>query len=101
MTPSSLVPRTAYFRKRDVDQVYDDIAKEEVAGKPTEFAWDDDLPGRCARRACETHTKRLTMTMNDVETAGGGQFYCTESGRHFDGQKALDDHKKTREYKRR
>ena len=61
-------------RRRDVEQVFDDMTKKE----PLETAqpFDDDLPG------C-------------------GQFYCVETARYFVDQKALDDHKKSRAYKRR
>ena len=58
-------------RARDVDQIQDDIKKGGVS-----FTFDEDLPG-------------------------GGQFYCTESGRHFATQAALDDHKKSKIYKKR
>ena len=35
------------------------------------------------------------------DAAGGGQFYCVETGKHFLDQHALDSHKKSREFKRR
>jgi hypothetical protein len=63
-------------RKKDTDQIQDEIEKSEQTGKPIKFDFDDDLPG-------------------------GGQFYCVETGRHFATQKALDDHKKTKYFKRR
>jgi len=59
-----------------VDQIFDDVAKIEREGKTPKPAYDDDLPG-------------------------GGQFYCVETGRHFTDQHALDEHKKSRFYKRR
>ena len=62
-------------RDRDVDQVFDDIKRAEALG-PQVIPFDDDLPG------C-------------------GQFYCVETARYFVDQKALDDHKKSRAYKRR
>lgn len=62
-------------RDRDVDQVFDDIKRAEALG-PQVIPFDDDLPG-------------------------GGQFYCVETGKHFADQKGLDDHKKSRAYKRR
>lgn len=58
-----------------MDQIYDDVAREEERGKSV-VALDEDLPG-------------------------GGQFYCVETGRHFVDEKALESHKKTRAYKRR
>ena len=37
----------------------------------------------------------------DDDLPGGGQFYCAETGRYFQDQKALDAHKKTKFYKKR
>ena len=61
-------------RRRDVEQVFDDMTKKEQLETAQPF--DDDLPG------C-------------------GQFYCVETARYFVDQQALDDHKKSRAYKRR
>ena len=61
-------------RNRDVEQVFDDMTKKEAL--ETAQPHDDDLPG------C-------------------GQFYCVETSRHFVDQHALDDHRKSRFYKRR
>ena len=61
-------------RRRDVEQVFDDMTKKEQLETAQPF--DDDLPG------C-------------------GQFYCVETTQYFVDQKALDDHKKSRAYKRR
>ena len=61
-------------RRRDVEQVFDDMTKKEQLETAQPF--DDDLPG------C-------------------GQFYCVETARYFVDQKGLDDHKKSRAYKRR
>ena len=61
-------------RRRDVEQFFDDMTKKEQLETAQPF--DDDLPG------C-------------------GQFYCVETARYFVDQKALDDHKKSRAYKRR
>ena len=61
-------------RRRYVEQVFDDMTKKEQLETAQPF--DDDLPG------C-------------------GQFYCVETARYFVDQKALDDHKKSRAYKRR
>lgn len=67
-------------RDKDVDQIQDELELEQQTGVAVTDrlvpAYDDDLPG-------------------------GGQFYCVETGRHFISQKALDDHKKTKFYKRR
>jgi len=67
-------------RKRDVDQIFDDVEKIEVKeaeGRPAVAPdFDEDLPG-------------------------GGQFYCVETGRHFTDQQALDAHRKSRFFRRR
>jgi len=63
-------------RDKDIDQIQDEIEKADETGKPIAFEYDDDLPG-------------------------GGQFYCHETGKHFESAKALADHKKSRFYKRR
>ena len=63
-------------RQKDIDQIQDEIEKSNETGKPITFDYDDELPG-------------------------GGQFYCVETGRHFADAKALEDHKKTKFYKRR
>uniref|UniRef100_A0A7R9ZG46 C2H2-type domain-containing protein n=1 Tax=Pseudictyota dubia TaxID=2749911 RepID=A0A7R9ZG46_9STRA len=63
-------------RAKDTDQIQDEIEKSEETAKPIAFEYDDNLPG-------------------------GGQFYCVETGKHFESAKALADHKKSRYYKRR
>ena len=63
-------------RKRDVDQIQDDLTKEVEIGHPLQFEADEDLPGL-------------------------GQFYCTECARHFISQETLDIHKKSKIHKRR
>ena len=59
-------------RPRDVDQIQDDLKKAPAL----EFEYDEDLPG-------------------------GGQYYCTECGRHFTDQTSLSSHLLTRVHKRR
>lgn len=59
-------------REKDVDQIQDEIAK----GDADKFEFDDELPG-------------------------GGQFYCKETGKHFADARALADHKKSKDYKKR
>ena len=59
-----------------VDQIQDEIRKVKETGKKMTFEPDEDLPGL-------------------------GQFYCMETDRHFMSQKDLDNHKKSRAYKRR
>jgi bud site selection protein 20 len=65
-------------RDKDIDQIANEIQQaEETVGEPTvTFEYDVDLPG-------------------------GGQFYCSETAKHFIDAKALADHKKTKFYKRR
>jgi len=63
-------------RKRDVDQIFDDVERIAREGEPPKPAFDEDLPG-------------------------GGQFYCVETGQHFTDQNALDAHRKSRAYRRR
>ena len=64
-------------RSKDLDQIQDEVAKaKDVGADLNKVPFDDDLPG-------------------------GGQFYAFETNRHFIDAKALADHKKTREYKRR
>ena len=60
-----------WCRARDIDQVQDDLKKEEVTKKKMEFEADDDL-------------------------AGMGMFYCTPCARHFIDQETLDTHFKGR-----
>lgn len=64
-------------RRRDIDQVQDDIERVEAEGKANiVFELDDDLPGL-------------------------GQFYCLQCAKHFSDQATLDLHCKTRPHKRR
>ncbi|CAM9410860.1 unnamed protein product [Choristocarpus tenellus] len=63
-------------RRKDVDQIQDELKVEEEQGKKMEFELDDDLPGQ-------------------------GQFYCTPCARHFSEQEPLDRHVKSKVHKRR
>mmetsp|Transcript_113 Transcript_113/g.214 ORF Transcript_113/g.214 Transcript_113/m.214 type:complete len:119 (-) Transcript_113:359-715(-) len=63
-------------RSKDVDEVQDDIAREEAQGHKTVFELDDDLPGL-------------------------GQFYCTPCAKHFSDEQALEAHYKAKAHKRR
>jgi Zinc-finger double-stranded RNA-binding len=63
-------------RSMDVDQIQDNLEKEQELGRKTDFEFDDDLPG-------------------------GGQFYCTPCARHFMDQDNLDKHTKSKIHKRR
>ena len=58
-------------RPRDVDQIQDDMQKENMT-----IEFDEDLPG-------------------------GGQFYCLTCARHFINQDHLDSHISSRAHKRR
>jgi len=63
-------------RAKDRDQIQDEIEKAEETATPITFKYDDEL-------------------------AGGGQFYCIETAKHFTDARALADHKKSRYYKKR
>lgn len=63
-------------RRRDIDQVQDDLAKEADTNKKMEFELDEDLPGL-------------------------GQHYCTPCGRHFNDAATLAAHEKTKVHARR
>lgn len=63
-------------RRRDVDQIQDDLKKEEETGEKLPFEYDEDLPGL-------------------------GQFYCTPCGRHFINEEALLIHQQSKVHKRR
>jgi len=60
-------------RSKDIDQIQDEFEKGMHTTAPP---FDEDLPG-------------------------GGQFYCAETGRHFVDAHALEDHKKSKPYKKR
>mmetsp|Transcript_26999 Transcript_26999/g.80952 ORF Transcript_26999/g.80952 Transcript_26999/m.80952 type:complete len:136 (-) Transcript_26999:19-426(-) len=62
-------------RGKDYDEICELVAARDE-GRAAPIPYDDDLPG-------------------------GGQFFCEETGKHFCDQRALDDHKKSRAYKRR
>lgn len=62
-------------RPKDVDEVQDDLQREQREG-PTVFEPDDDLPGL-------------------------GQFYCTPCAKHFGDEQALNSHFKAKAHKRR
>ena len=63
-------------RPRDVDQIQDDMVKEQEKGAKLEFEIDEDLPGL-------------------------GQHYCTTCARHFSDQATLEVHEKSKFHKRR
>ncbi|EQC39150.1 hypothetical protein SDRG_03356 [Saprolegnia diclina VS20] len=63
-------------RSRDIDQIQDDLKKEETTGTVMTFELDEDLPGL-------------------------GQFYCTPCGRHFMDEVARTVHIKSKVHKRR
>ncbi|CAM9488527.1 unnamed protein product [Sphacelaria rigidula] len=63
-------------RRKDVDQIQDELAAEEEKGEETVFEIDDDLPGQ-------------------------GQFYCTPCARHFTDAETKRVHIKSKLHKRR
>ena len=63
-------------RRRDIDQIQDDVRKEEEEGKKLEFEHDEDLPGM-------------------------GQHYCVPCARHFVDEETLAVHEKSKDHKRR
>ena len=74
----------------------------EATGQKTAFEWDDDLPGARARARAVSRSRVPRVARSQIrDAAGGGQFYCVETGKHFLDQHALDSHKKSREFKRR
>jgi bud site selection protein 20 len=64
-------------RRKDIDQIIDDLS------------------------LAKTENRDLSAIPFNDELPGCGQFFSVETDKHFISQKALDDHKKTREYKRR
>ena len=63
-------------RRRDIDQIQDDLEKEVETGNKFSVEIDDDLPGR-------------------------GQFYCVFCARHFADQSTLTTHEASKDHKRR
>ncbi|KAF0682472.1 Aste57867_25424 [Aphanomyces stellatus] len=63
-------------RSRDIDQIQDDLKKEQELGQKMTFDMDEDLPGL-------------------------GQYYCTPCGRHFITANARDVHIVSKVHKRR
>ena len=63
-------------RRKDVDQIQDELVVEEEKGEETTFDVDDDLPGQ-------------------------GQFYCTPCARHFTDGPTKAKHLKAKLHKRR
>jgi bud site selection protein 20 len=64
-------------RKRDVDQIYEEIKPENV----------------------EKTVKELTVY--DEDRPGLGQFYCLTCARYFMNNSVLEQHGKTKEHKKR
>jgi len=63
-------------RRKDIDQIQDELEKQAETGKAMAFEVDEDLPGM-------------------------GQFYCTPCARHFADQATLSEHESTKLHKRR
>ena len=72
-----------------VDQIQDEMKK--VKAKSRSALDFGSKPGVGATERFEA----------DEDLPGLGQFYCLETDRHFMSQKDLDNHKKSRAYKRR
>lgn len=68
-------------RDKDVDQIQDELELSVETGTSVQ--------------------EKLGLKEYDDELPGGGQFYCVETGKHFISEKALEDHKRTKFYKRR
>lgn len=63
-------------RRKDIDQIQDELAAEEEKGEETKFEIDDDLPGQ-------------------------GQFFCTPCARHFTDAETRRIHIRSKLHKRR
>lgn len=63
-------------RLRDIDQIQDDLKREQLLGKKMHFKEDDDLPGM-------------------------GQFYCTPCARHFINEEHYNTHCRGKLHRRR
>lgn len=67
-------------RKKDIDQIQD-----ELRGEAEKLAKGEELPA----------------PEFDEDLPGGGQFYCKETGRYFQDKFSLEQHMKTKFYKKR
>lgn len=67
-------------RSKDIDQIQDELYAVQKAALPA---------------------ASLSAKTYDDELPGGGQFYVWETDSHFIDEEAMNNHKKTREYKRR
>jgi bud site selection protein 20 len=68
-------------RDKDIDQIQDELEQAAVSGVPV--------------------VQRLVPDGYDDELPGGGLFYCAETATHFIDATALQNHKRTKFYKRR
>lgn len=73
---TTIVYMHACHRRKDIDQIQDELMEEEAKGEETVIDVDDDLPGQ-------------------------GQFYCTPCARHFTDQTTKSVHIKSKLHKRR
>jgi bud site selection protein 20 len=98
-------------RDKDIDQIQDEIALQTKSGIPVvqRLMTNNDpiqlleqINNAPAELAATTTTTTATSTIPyDDELPGGGQYYCVETAKHFIDARALQDHKKTKFYKRR
>ena len=71
-------------RAKDVDQVYDELAKLGREAGATELT------------EAETAPRPF-----DEDLPGGGQYYCVETARYFVSADALERHKRSKQFKQR
>jgi hypothetical protein len=97
-------------RDKDIDQIQDEIALQTKTGIPVvQRLMTNNDPIQLLEHINNTETEAtttLTTTSTstipyDDELPGGGQYYCVETAKHFIDATALQDHKKTKFYKRR
>lgn len=79
-------------RDKDIDQIQDEFEKV-VATQQGEQKMEDQ-----EKNPSEIIASSIPFS---DDLPGCGQFYCPETARHFIDAKALEDHKKTKFYKRR
>ena len=102
--------QTGSISELDVDQIQDEFEKV-VPTVGDEVTNTDEANKTAATSTTATiTTPAMIKTVSEIiarsvpfsdELPGCGQYYCPETDRHFIDQKALDDHKKTKFYKKR
>lgn len=80
-------------RDKDLDQIQDELALQKATGVPVQ------------QRLVAQTDPEISVAANaipyDDELPGGGQFYCVETAKYFIDATALENHKRTKFYKRR